>query len=79
MAMDWRDQRQNGGCVIDVVDEQIIAMGLSMPHSPRWYGDRLWLLNFGTGELCYLDAATGTFEPVVFCPGYLRGFALVDN
>ena len=50
-----------------------------MPHSLRWYGDRLWLLNSGTGELGYLDAATGAFEPVVFCPGYLRGFALVDN
>ena len=56
-----------------------MVVALSMPHSPRWYGDRLWLLNSGTGELGYLDAATGTFKPVVFCPGYLRGFALVDN
>ena len=77
-AMGWRNQRKNGGCVIDVVNEQIVATGLSMPHSPRWYSDRLWLLNSGTGELGYLDNLS-EFEPVVFCPGYLRGLALVDR
>ena len=78
-AMGWRDRREDGGCVIDVVNDRIIATGLSMPHSPRWYRDRLWLLNSGTGELGYLNAATGKFEPVVFCPGYLRGLALIDR
>ncbi|MEM1278445.1 MAG: TIGR03032 family protein [Cyanobacteria bacterium P01_H01_bin.152] len=69
----WRDHRLEGGCVIDVVSSAVIATGLSMPHSPRWYQERLWLLNSGTGEFGYLDLATGTFEPVAFCPGYLRG------
>jgi uncharacterized protein (TIGR03032 family) len=78
-ANGWRDRRHHGGCVIDVTNNQIIATGLSMPHSPRWYQDRLWLLNSGTGEFGYLDLNQGKFEPVVFCPGYLRGCALIEN
>ena len=79
MANDWRAQRSHGGCVIDVKTNQVIATGLSMPHSPRWYQNRLWLLNSGTGEFGYVDIQRGTFEPLVFCPGYLRGCAFYKN
>ena len=71
----WRDQRRNGGCVIDVESNEIVASGLSMPHSPRFYGDRLWLSNSGVGEFGYIDLTTGRFETVTFCGGYLRGLA----
>ncbi len=79
LANDWRSQRSHGGCVIDVKTSQVIVTGLSMPHSPRWYQNRLWLLNSGTGEFGYVDIQRGTFEPVVFCPGYLRGCAFYKN
>jgi len=75
MAEGWREKRSDGGCVIDVGRNQVIASGLSMPHSPRWYKDKLWLLNSGTGEFGYVDTQRGSFEPVAFCPGYLRGLA----
>jgi uncharacterized protein (TIGR03032 family) len=75
----WRDKRKNGGCVIDIESNQIIATGLSMPHSPRFYQDRLWLHNSGTGELGYVDVTTGSFEAIAFCPGYLRGLAFWKN
>ncbi len=75
VAEGWRDKRQDGGCVIDVNSNEVILTGLSMPHSPRWYRDKLWLLNSGTGEFGYADLARGVFEPVAFCPGYLRGLA----
>ena len=71
----WRDRRRDGGVVIDVGSNEIVAGGLSMPHSPRFYRDRLWLLNSGTGEFGTVDLADGRFEPVVFCPGYARGLA----
>ena len=71
----WRDHRADGGVVIDVASDEIIAGGLSMPHSPRWYRDRLWLLNSGSGEFGYVDRAAGRFVPVTFCAGYLRGLA----
>jgi len=72
-AEGWRDKRGDGGCVIDVESEEIIVTGLSMPHSPRWYRDKLWVCNSGSGEFGYVDLDAGKFEPVAFCPGYLRG------
>lgn len=69
----WREHRRNGGVVIDVKSNEIMATGLSMPHSPRWYQGRLWLCNSGSGEFGSLDLATGQFEPLTFCAGYLRG------
>ncbi|NEU81356.1 TIGR03032 family protein [Nostoc sp. UIC 10630] len=78
-AEGWRDRRADGGCVIDVESNEIVIKGLSMPHSPRWYRDKLWLLNSGTGDFGYVDLERGSFEPVAFCPGYMRGCAFHGN
>ena len=75
VADGWREHRTNGGIVIDVIRNDIVCTGLSMPHSPRWYHDKLWLLNSGTGDFGYVDLATGRFESVCFCPGYMRGLS----
>ena len=79
VADGWRDKRQDGGCAIDISSNQAIATGLSMPHSPRWYKDKLWLLNSGRGEFGYLDLERGVFEAVAFCPGYLRGLSFCGD
>lgn len=71
----WREHRQTGGVVIDVQNNETVASGLSMPHSPRWYRGKLWVLNSGKGEFGYIDLNSGKFEPVAFCPGYLRGMS----
>lgn len=75
----WRDRRADGGVVVDVETGRIVCQGLSMPHSPRWYRGRLWLLNSGTGELGSIIPADGDsqgrFEPLAFCPGFLRGLS----
>lgn len=75
VADGWRDRRQDGGVVIDVDSNEIIVSGLSMPHSPRFYDGKLWLLDSGTGYFGYADLTKGTFERVAFCPGYLRGLS----
>ncbi len=79
VADGWRDRRRYGGCVVDVGSNEIVASGLSMPHSPRLYRDRLWLLNSGTGYFGAVDVKDGTFTPITFCPGYLRGLAFVGD
>jgi uncharacterized protein (TIGR03032 family) len=75
----WRQRRRNGGVVLEVPDGQMLAEGLSMPHSPRCYRGNLWVLNSGTGFFGKIDRAKGCFEPVAFCPGYLRGLAFVGD
>lgn len=79
VADGWRDRRQDSGCVVDVEANEVIATGLSMPHSPRWYRDQLWVLNSGTGYLGTIDLETGGFDEVAFCPGYMRGLSFVGD
>ncbi|MEM7591307.1 MAG: TIGR03032 family protein [Cyanobacteria bacterium P01_A01_bin.83] len=76
-AAGWRNHRRDGGVVIDIPNNEIVATGLSMPHSPRWYKGKLWLLNSGTGELGYI--ASGKFIPITFCPGFVRGLAFLAD
>ncbi|MGB2074122.1 MAG: TIGR03032 family protein, partial [Henriciella sp.] len=68
----WRDRRDNGGVIIDIDTNEIMAEGLSMPHSPRWHNGKLWVLNSGSGELGWINPETKSFEPVAFCPGFVR-------
>jgi uncharacterized protein (TIGR03032 family) len=75
----WRERRHEGGSLIDVRSNEIVSGGLSMPHSPRLYQDRLWVLNSGSGELGWVDLDSGRFEPIAFCPGYIRGLAFCGD
>ena len=75
VADGWRDHRVGGGLVIDVETNEFVGEGLSMPHSPRWYNGELYVLNSGTGEFGKINLETAQFEPITFCPGYLRGLA----
>jgi len=71
----WRDRRGEGGVVIDVEKNEIVCEGLSMPHSPRIYDGKLWLLNSGTGELGHVDFENKKFVPKIFLPGFGRGLS----
>ncbi|HLQ43876.1 MAG TPA: TIGR03032 family protein, partial [Planctomycetaceae bacterium] len=79
VADGWRERRRDGGCVIDVRTNETIVSGLSMPHSPRVSRDQLWLLNSGTGHFGRVERSTGQFEPLTFCPGYLRGLSFIGD
>lgn len=76
-AAGWRDHRVAGGVVVQIATNEIVATGLSMPHSPRWRRGKLWLLNSGTGEFGYID--NGRFIPVTYCPGFVRGLAFTGD
>jgi uncharacterized protein (TIGR03032 family) len=79
VADGWRDYRRDGGCLIDVAANAIVLRGLSMPHSPRWYRNRLFLHNSGTGDFGWVDLETRAFKPICFLPGYLRGLDFVGD
>ncbi|MBX5442019.1 MAG: TIGR03032 family protein [Solirubrobacteraceae bacterium] len=71
----WRARRADGGVVVDVASGEIVAGGLSMPHSPRWHDGRLYVLESGRGELSVVDEATGRLTTVAALPGFTRGLA----
>jgi len=79
VADGWREHRAAGGQVIDVASGEVVAQGLSMPHSPRLHNGALYLLNAGSGEFGRVDIASGRFEPIAFCPGFLRGMSFLGN
>ncbi|MGH1578742.1 TIGR03032 family protein [Planktotalea sp.] len=79
VADGWRERRQDGGVILDVHSGEAVATGLSMPHSPRLYDGKLWVLNSGRGELCTIDPANGEITPIAFCPGFARGLAFVNR
>ena len=75
----WRPDKARGGVIIDVETNQVIASGLSMPHSPRWHHDSLWVLESGEGQLCRVDVDTGAVETVAELPGFTRGLAFAGR
>ena len=79
VADGWRSRRQDGGVIIDITTNEIVCEGLSMPHSPRWHRNQLWVLNSGRGEFGRVNLETHRFEPLTFCPGYIRGMTFVGD
>jgi uncharacterized protein (TIGR03032 family) len=75
----WREHKAAGGLLIDVPTAEVVAQGLSMPHSPRWHGGRLWLLESGRGSLATVDVATGAVQTVAELPGFTRGLAFLGD
>jgi uncharacterized protein (TIGR03032 family) len=69
----WRERKKDGGVLIDIESGRTICDGLSMPHSPRWYADQLWVLESGKGSLAKVDPATGKLQTVIELPGFTRG------
>lgn len=69
----WRANKRNGGLLIDVTTNRVVVRGLSMPHSPRWYDNRLWVLESGRGALVSIDPKTGAKTDVARVPGFCRG------
>jgi uncharacterized protein (TIGR03032 family) len=75
----WRQHKADGGVIVDVPTGEIAAAGLSMPHSPRWYRGKLWILESGHGSIATVDPATGAVETVAHLPGFTRGIAFAGR
>lgn len=75
----WRANKAAGGALIDLDTGMTAVRGLSMPHSPRWYAGKLWLLESGKGSLVWVDAQAGRVETVAQLPGFTRGLAFAGH
>lgn len=72
----WRELPRDGGVVVDVQSNEIVAADLSMPHSPRIHDGALWVQDSGRGYLLRIDPQSGHTERIAFCPGFLRGLSM---
>jgi uncharacterized protein (TIGR03032 family) len=72
----WRPVKQSGGCLIEVPSGRLLVRGLSLPHSPRVDGKRIFFLHSGRGHLDVADPLTGQVTTVAPLPGVVRGLAL---
>jgi uncharacterized protein (TIGR03032 family) len=73
----WRANKARGGLLMDVETNEILLRGLSMPHSPRWYQGKLWVLESGEGSLAEVDLVQRTWRTVAQVPGFTRGIDFV--
>ena len=69
----WRENKRDGGILIDVETDNVLLRSISMPHSPRWYDGKLWMLESGEGSLAVADLESGSLWTVTKLPGYTRG------
>jgi uncharacterized protein (TIGR03032 family) len=75
----WRPKKARGGILMDVDKGAILCRGLSMPHSPRWYGGQLWVCESGSGTLGNVDLSTGRYQAVADVQGFTRGLDFAGN
>jgi Domain of unknown function (DUF4915)/TPR repeat/Tetratricopeptide repeat len=62
---------------MDIESNEILLRGLSMPHSPRWYQGKLWVLESGEGSLAQVDLERRRWRTVAQVPGFTRGIDFV--
>jgi len=72
----WRENITTSGVVFDLDTNEVIAGNLAMPHSPRLFGEDLFVLLSATGELVKIDINTGKYEVIVKLDGFVRGMDL---
>jgi uncharacterized protein (TIGR03032 family) len=75
----WREHKGTSGVIVEIATDRVVVEGLSMPHSPRWYDGKLWVLQSGLGTLSTVDPATGTITQVAELPGFTRGLAFIGR
>ncbi len=75
----WRDRKADGGILMDIETNEILLRGLSMPHSPRWYNGKLWVLESGKGSLSWVDLEQGRPVAIAQLPGFTRGLDFYGN
>jgi uncharacterized protein (TIGR03032 family) len=69
----WSPGRAHGGLLVDVASGEAVLENLSMPHSPRVFDDRLYVLESGTGSVLQVDAAAKASRVLADLPGFTRG------
>lgn len=69
----WKENITTGGILLHIPSNQIISKNLAMPHSPRVYDGKLYMLLSATGELVTVNPDNGSYEVVTRLKSFVRG------
>lgn len=75
----WRDNIVSGGVLMDIEHNEVILDGLAMPHSPRFYKNKLFLLESAKGELVEVDLETESKKTIAKLNGLVRGLSIIKD
>jgi uncharacterized protein (TIGR03032 family) len=75
----WRKDITNSGILMDIPENKILVDGLAMPHSPRWYNGKIYLLESAKGELVEIDPISFKKTTKARLNGLVRGLTIVDG
>jgi uncharacterized protein (TIGR03032 family) len=75
----WREKVVTDGVVMDVETNEIVIPNVPMPHSPRLYDNKLFLLTSATGDIMLGDPEKGTFGSLINLKGFVRGMARIGD
>jgi uncharacterized protein (TIGR03032 family) len=75
----WRQTKATGGCLIDVNTHEILAEKLPMPHSPRVYDGKVYVLLSATGELAEIDFENKGYRVLKRLDGFVRGLDRIGD
>ncbi|MCB9197496.1 MAG: TIGR03032 family protein [Flavobacteriales bacterium] len=75
----WRDQITSGGFLVDIDSNEMIAEGLAMPHSPKLYQNKIYLLLSASGEFITIDPISKEKELIKKFDGFCRGLAIFND
>jgi len=69
----WRENITTAGVVMHVPSGEVVLKNVPMPHSPRMYNGKLYMLLSATGEVVCADTEKGNYEVINKLPGFVRG------
>ena len=75
----WRPTKAKAGILMDVPANTVIATDLQMPHSPRIFDGKVYLLESASGNLLRVDPSSGDKEIVLTLDGFVRGMDRVGD
>ncbi|GLR16690.1 TIGR03032 family protein [Portibacter lacus] len=75
----WRKNIPNGGMLYDVKNGKTLLSNLRMPHSPRKYANRYFLLESAEGLVQEFDQKTNKLITIKKLPAFVRGLAIYKD
>ena len=75
----WKNLPKNNGLIMDIETEKVLVDGLTMPHSPKLFDDKIYFLQSGTGQIMYYDLNTKETKQVAVLKTFLRGLEIVGD